>query len=151
MRGKGKGDFTRHRSEIAEKISLGWPIKMVWQYCKDAELVDLDYSTFRKYVNSIIGYRPYKNGNGPLSGQTSTVAPSTVEPLEPGVEQAAITAPDTTTARKGTEPKFTEAPPPKAAPEKKQGDGPIMVGTFQEEKPMRPGKKGMALDDDELY
>ncbi|WP_226669054.1 TraK family protein [Microbulbifer aggregans] len=155
MKGRGKGSFIAHQSQIEGKLSEGWPIKMVWQHFKDEGTVELSYETFRGYVNSIIGYRPYKNGTGKsLSTPEPARADKKSRAATPEALRATPAKPKESSPSRKTVPNFatTESSPQNTEEQKQElSDGPVMVSTFGKDKPIRPGNKGMALDDDELY
>ena len=51
---QNRGTFLALKSEIAQAISDGWPVKSIWETLHDEGKVTFSYQAFRNYVNSLL-------------------------------------------------------------------------------------------------
>jgi len=86
---QNRGAFLALKSEIAQAISDGWPIKSIWETLHEEGKVKFSYQAFRNYVNSLLLDR--KQANKPLVTAevpaTNTVQEKQVKPPELGKQR----------------------------------------------------------------
>lgn len=51
---KNRGVFLALKSEVAQALDDGWPMRKVWEQLHEEGKVSFSYQAFRRYVNSLI-------------------------------------------------------------------------------------------------
>lgn len=105
QKAKNRAAFLANKEEIAQALTDGWSMKLIWETLKDEKRIAFSYQAFTKYVKNVIT-KPVKE-------------PVTTEPAEPLAKDAkpvVTTKAEPQTTPQKAEPKrfdFNPKPDPK--------------------------------------
>ncbi|WP_426811692.1 TraK family protein (plasmid) [Pseudomonas sp. WOUb67] len=97
---QNRGAFLALKSEIAQAISDGWPIKSIWETLHEEGKVKFSYQAFRNYVNSLL-----------LGGKQAGTPPAKAEAAVPQAIQDKPAKPPVPAKQRANEPRANPTAP----------------------------------------